>query len=193
GVGSTLFDDRYGLASRRPAKLTEMTAFPDDALDPAQCGGDLVLQLSAGNADVVMYALRDIARHTRGGMQASWRIDGFSSPARPSGTVPRNMLGFMDGIAGPDVTSQATMNQLVWVQPGAAGEPSWTAGGSYFVVRLIRMLVEFWDRVDITEQENMIGRRRVSGFPLDSTAIHAIPQYTADPTGDVIPLTAHIR
>jgi deferrochelatase/peroxidase EfeB len=55
------------------------------------------------------------------------------------------------------------------------------------------MLVEFWDRVDITEQENMIGRRRVSGFPLDSTAIHAIPQYTADPTGDVIPLTAHIR
>jgi hypothetical protein len=26
----------------------------------------------------------------------SARIDGFSSPPRPSGTVPRNMLGFMD-------------------------------------------------------------------------------------------------
>lgn len=138
GVGSTLFDDRYGLASQRPARLKPMTAFPDDALDPAQCGGDLVLQLSAGNADAVVYALRDIARHTRGGMQALWRIDGFTSPARPSGTIPRNMLGFMDGIANPDTGNRAQM-----------------------------------DRVDITEQENMIGRRRASGYPLDANSMRA--------------------
>jgi deferrochelatase/peroxidase EfeB len=193
GVGSTLFDDRYGLASQRPARLKPMTAFPDDALDPAQCGGDLVLQLSAGNTDAVVYALRDIARHTRGGMQALWRIDGFTSPARPSGTIPRNMLGFMDGIANPDTSSRAQMDRLVWIQPGTAGEPAWTAGGSYFVVRLIRMLVEFWDRVDITEQENMIGRRRASGYPLDANAIHTTPNFPADPTGAVIPLTSHIR
>jgi deferrochelatase/peroxidase EfeB len=43
GVGPTLFDDRYGLASRLPARLTPMTSFPDDDLDPAQTGGDLVL------------------------------------------------------------------------------------------------------------------------------------------------------
>jgi deferrochelatase/peroxidase EfeB len=193
GVGSTLFDDRYGLAAQLPARLTPMLPFPNDDLDPAQSGGDLVLQLSAGHADVVMHALRDIARHTRGGMQAAWRIDGFASPPRPAGTVPRNMLGFMDGISNPDVTSQAEMDSLVWIQPNTAGEPSWTAGGSYLVVRLIRMLVEFWDRVDITEQENMIGRRRVTGYPLDSASVDATPQYAQDPAGDIIPLTAHMR
>ena len=193
GVGATLFDDRYGLAARQPARLTPMRAFPNDDLDPAQTGGDLVLQLSAGNQDTVMHALRDIAKHTRGGMAVLWRIDGFSSPARPSGTVPRNMLGFMDGIANPDTTSQAEMDSLVWIQPDTAGEPAWTAGGSYFVVRLIRMFVEFWDRVDITEQENMIGRRRDTGYPLDATGIFAAPDYALDPEGEVIPLTAHMR
>ena len=106
GVGSTLFDDRYGLASRRPAHLVPMPSFPNDNLDPAQCGGDLILQLSAGSSDTVVHALRDIAKNTRGGMQANWRMDGFCSPARPSGTVPRNLLGFMDGIANPSVTSR---------------------------------------------------------------------------------------
>jgi deferrochelatase/peroxidase EfeB len=193
GVGSTLFDSRYGLAGLRPLHLTPMRSFPNDDLDPAQCGGDLVLQLSAGNPDTVLHALRDIAKNTRGGMQANWRIDGFSSPARPAGTVPRNMLGFMDGIANPSVTSAAEMDSLVWVQPGTSGEPAWTAGGSYFVVRLIRMYVEFWDRVDIEEQETMFGRRKATGFPLDANSLYATPDYAADPTGEVIPLTAHMR
>ena len=193
GVGSTLFDDRYGLTSKLPAHLTPMTSFPNDNLDPAQCGGDLILQLTAGHEDVVLHALRDIAKHTRGGMQANWRIDGFSSPARPAGTVPRNQLGFMDGIANPSVTSTPEMDALVWVQPGAPGEPDWTAGGSYFVVRLIRMFVEFWDRVDVYEQQLMFGRYRASGYPLDADGIYATPDYAADPTGEVIPLTAHMR
>jgi deferrochelatase/peroxidase EfeB len=190
GVGSTLFDDRYGLASQIPSRLTPMRSFPNDDLDPVQSDGDLILQLSAGNTDTVLHALRDIARHTRGGMQINWRIDGFRPPARPAGTVPRNLLGFMDGIANPPVSE---MNELVWIQRGTAGEPDWAAGGSYFVVRLIRMFVEFWDRVDITEQENMFGRRRATGYPLDANGLYAAPDYAADPMGAVIPLNAHMR
>jgi deferrochelatase/peroxidase EfeB len=193
GVGSTLFDDRYGLANQKPGKLTPMRTFPDDALDPAQCGGDLVVQLSAGHTDTVLHALRDITRHTRGAMQINWRMDGYTSPARPSGTVPRNHFGFMDGISNPAVTDASAMNRLVWADSSTSGEPSWTAGGSYFVVRLIRMLTEFWDRVSIAEQEQIIGRRRPSGYPLDATSIHATPNFALDPNGGAIPLTAHLR
>jgi deferrochelatase/peroxidase EfeB len=55
------------------------------------------------------------------------------------------------------------------------------------------MLVEFWDRVDINEQETMFGRRRDSGAPLDGSNEFDTPDYAADPKGDVIPLTAHMR
>ena len=106
GVGSALFDGRYGLAARKPAGLTPMTAFPDDDLDPAQCGGDLSLQLSAGSQDTVLHALRDIARYTRGGMQVQWRIDGFASPARPAGTTPRTCRA--SWTASPTRTPAAT-------------------------------------------------------------------------------------
>jgi deferrochelatase/peroxidase EfeB len=187
-VGSSLFDDRFGLADRKPLRLKQMTSFPNDSLDPAWCHGDIMLQICANHQDTVQHALRDIAKHTRGGMQLRYRMNGFKSQPRPTGT-PRNLMGFKDGIANPKPNEA---DKLIWVEADA-GEPRWATGGSYQAVRIIRMLVEFWDRVSLNEQELMFGRKRDTGAPLDGAHEMDVPHYADDPNGQIIPLTAHIR
>jgi deferrochelatase/peroxidase EfeB len=190
-VGASLFDDRYGLTARKPVQLRTMQAFEHDDLNPAECHGDLLLQMCAGHRDVLVHAFLDILAHTDGALRPRWRADAFLNPPRPSGT-PRDMLGFKDGIANPDTGDTRQMNQQVWVQPRTA-EPAWTVGGTYQVVRIVRFFVEEWNKVPVGEQERIIGRRKITGAPMYGTDESQDPVYTNDPQGKVTPLNAHIR
>lgn len=191
GVGASLFDDRYGLAPRRPRLLTPMPGFRNDDLDPATCHGDLSLQICAEHPDAVVHVIREFARQTGGKMRPRWRADGFHNPARPSG-ASRTFVGFKDGIVNPDTASSKEMDRLVWVKP-SSGEPAWAVGGCYQVLRLIRFHVESWDRVPTTTQEKIFGRRKASGAPLDGRRERDLPNFSKDPHGRSIPLNAHIR
>jgi deferrochelatase/peroxidase EfeB len=190
GFGASLFDGRYGLARRRPRGLRQMPAFPDDDLEAADCHGDVCVQLCANTEETLLHALRDLSRATRGVLGPRWKIEGFlPTPSRETG-AGRNLLGFKDGTANPDVGNDETMDRLVWT---GHEEPGWARGGTYQVIRIIRNRVEFWDRVSRSEQELMIGRDKAAGAPLGRKHELDDPEYATDPEGKRIPLDAHIR
>lgn len=194
-VGASLFDDRHGLADLRPRELVQMPFIANDRLDPARSHGDLLLTISSQHADHVIFALRQLMRRTRREMTLKWVIEGFNRRSDPTDTTtgsPRNLLGFVDGTANLQ-TDAELMDRHVWTVGGTGGEPRWTTGGSYQVVRIIRMIVEFWDRTPLAEQEALIGRRKISGAPLDGTHETDVPDFAADPDGAITPLDAHIR
>ena len=194
-VGASLFDDRFGLADRKPNELVRMPFLSNDRLDPAQTHGDLLLSLSADQPDVLLHALRQLMRRTRDNLVLHWMLDGYNRPDAapvPGRTDNRNLLGFKDGTANLDITDKGLMDELIWV--GADdGEPAWAVGGSYQAVRIIRMFVEFWDRTPLNEQQKIIGRDKASGAPLGKDRETDDPGYGDDPAGRGVPLDAHIR
>jgi len=196
-VGSSLFDERFGLARHKPRRLQQMQRHPNDALDAALCHGDLSIQFCANTADTNIHALRDIIKNTPDLLVLHWKQEGSVPPipAAPGHAAEsaRNFLGFRDGSANPDSADSTLMDRIVWVQPDG-GEPAWAVGGSYQAVRIIRNFVERWDRTPLQEQEAIMGRSKPTGAPLDGGRTeHDVPDYTRDPHGKATPLDAHIR
>jgi deferrochelatase/peroxidase EfeB len=193
-VGASLFDDRYGLADRRPSGLDKMPFLANDKLDPDRSHGDVLLTLTSAHEDINLFALRQLMRATRGTMALKWMLSGYNrrTSAQPGEAGQRNLMGFVDGTANLDEDDAELMRQFVWTAPDDT-EPAWAVGGTYHVVRVIRMFVEFWDRTRLGEQEALIGRRKVDGAPLDGETETDVPDYVSDPEGEVTPLDAHIR
>jgi deferrochelatase/peroxidase EfeB len=193
-VGASLFDERYGLAARKPKDLVAMPFLTNDKLDPSRSHGDVLVTLTSAHEDVNLFALRQLMRATRDTMALHWMLDGYNrrTEAGPGEAGVRNLMGFVDGTANLRPEQAAVLDRYVWVAAGD-GEPAWAVGGSYHVVRVIRMFVEFWDRTALHEQEALIGRRKSNGAPMGGTHETDIPDYAADPEGTVTPLDAHIR
>lgn len=193
-VGASLFDERYGLADRRPVELEPMPILANDRLDPRRTHGDVLVSIASVHEDHDLFALRQLMRATRGTMTLRWMTEGFlrRTEARPGEAGVRNLMGFVDGTANLDPTDDTVLRDFVWVAEGD-GEPAWAVGGSYQVVRIVRMLVEFWDRTRLSEQERVIGRRKADGAPLDGERETDEPDFAADPDGAITPLASHIR
>lgn len=195
GVGSSLFDGRYGLADKKPRHLQEMRDFPNDKLQKDWCDGDLSIQFCAFSPETCQSALRDILKHTAPFALIRWSIDGFLPKAEPGAIAARNLLGYRDGSGNPNVGDPKTADQVLWtgVADNSRDEPEWAKNGSYQAVRLIRHFVEFWDRTPLQEQNAIFGREKYSGAPLDGNKESDTADFAKDPEGNITPKDSHMR
>ncbi|WP_314614446.1 iron uptake transporter deferrochelatase/peroxidase subunit [Streptomyces stackebrandtii] len=195
GFGRTFFD-RTGLAARRPTGLDPLPAFSSDALDPRRSEGDLWVQIGADDALVAFHALRALQKDAGDAARVRWQMNGFnrSAGATAKPMTARNLMGQVDGTGNPKPTDP-DFDRRIFVPAGAAGAQEWMAGGSYAVVRRIRMLLDDWEKLPLDRQEKVIGRRKSDGAPLTGgTETTELDLNKFGPDGKlVIPDNAHSR
>ncbi|WP_223184224.1 Dyp-type peroxidase [Streptomyces sp. CBMA152] len=182
GVGSGLFA-RLGLHA--PEALRELPAFAGDRLRPEAGGGDVCVQVCARTPDAVGELGRALERAASGVLRPRWRQVGFLPVTRP-GETPRNLLGFKDGTANPSVAEAA---RWVWLGSGPY------RGGTYLVVRRVRLATEEFGDLPIERQERIIGRHKAGGGPLQGGPEHAEADlFAKTPQGRyLLPADAHVR
>jgi deferrochelatase/peroxidase EfeB len=198
GYGPSLFDERFGLAPKRPDALKELPGFAGDQLDPRRTGGDLCIQACANDPQVAVHAVRNLVRLGFGVVAVRWSQLGFgrTSSTSTAQATPRNMFGFKDGTNNLKAEDPEGLAEHVWVSKDdelAGG--AWMAGGSYLVARRIRMHIEVWDRTPLQEQEDVIGRDKKEGAPLGQAEEFDQPDFAKKgPDGETaIPVDAHVR
>ncbi|MFE2282724.1 iron uptake transporter deferrochelatase/peroxidase subunit [Streptomyces sp. NPDC059443] len=195
GFGHSFFD-RTGLTARRPAALDPLPDFSSDRLDAQRSNGDLWVQIGADDGLVAFHALRALQKDAGDAARLRWQMNGFNRSPGATGTpmTARNLMGQVDGTNNPK-PAEADFDKRIFVQGTVPTEHSWMVGGSYAVVRRIRMLLDHWDEQSVAQQEQVIGRTKATGAPLtggkESTPMD-LGKFGADGK-PVIPTNAHAR
>jgi deferrochelatase/peroxidase EfeB len=195
GFGPSLFDERFGLAGKRPAALAPLPALPGDgSIQSVRSNGDICVQACADDPTVAFHVIRNFARLARGTAVMKWSQLGFgrTSSTSTNQETERNLLGFKDGTRNIKEENAADFDDFVWV--GDETDQAWMKGGSYVVARRIRMLIESWDTDFLSDQEETFGRYKTSGAPLTGRTEFDTPDFEKlKGTTPVIGVNAHIR
>ncbi|WRZ69946.1 iron uptake transporter deferrochelatase/peroxidase subunit [Streptomyces sp. NBC_01257] len=194
GFGATFFT-RTGLTDHRPPALDPLPPFSADHLDARRSNGDLWVQIGADDALVAFHALRAVQKEAGSTATVRWQMNGFNrtpgATAKPM--TARNLMGQIDGTGNPK-PADGDFDRRIFVPSGDAAY-EWLAGGSYAVVRRIRMLLDDWEKLPVERQERVIGRRKADGAPLSGGT--ETTEMDLDRTGAdgklLIPDNAHAR
>ncbi|MBA6439359.1 iron uptake transporter deferrochelatase/peroxidase subunit [Streptomyces sp. GMR22] len=164
GFGRTFFG-KAGVEDQLPEALAPLPDFVSDALDLKRSNGDLWIQIAANDALVAFHALRALQREAADTARLRWQMSGFNRSPGATGhpMTTRNLMGQIDGTNNPKPTDD-DFERRIFVPE--RGEPAWMAGGSYAVVRRVRMLLDSWDHLSLERQEKVVGRRKSDGAPL---------------------------
>ncbi len=193
GFGPSLFGQAGVPVDARPEALAPLPAFDGETLDPARSDGDLGVVVAADDPVLVAHASRVLVRLAAACARLRWQHQGFN-PAR--GTLPdadtrRNLMGQVDGTNNPR-PPEPDFTARIFASDDA---PPWLRGGSYLVVRRIRMLLDDWDTMSTVDKERVVGRRLSDGAPLTGGDERTAADLGAVDAGGglIIPANAHMR
>ncbi len=154
-------------------------------------GGDLLIQICAGDALVVPVVAAALLERAGDRIRERWRqsgVRGANVPVAEGRAAPRNLFGFVDGIVGPH--TKAEQRRHLWL----AG-PARVADGTLAVLRRMELDLPRFAKLSVAEQEAVFGRRRATGVPLSGGTIASGPDLGAKtPDGRyLVPVDAHAR
>lgn len=202
GLGRSFFvddegKDRFGFASKLPEALVRIPHMTGDALEAKRSNGDICIQACADDPQVAFHAIRNLIRIAGGRAVVAWNQQGFgrTSSTSTNQVTARNLFGFKDGTNNLKVESPNLLKKHVWTSSeNSANSPAWMEGGSYLAARRIRMNIETWDRTRLREQEEIVGRTKVTGAPLSGGDEFTAPNFSEKGrSGPLIPADSHMR
>lgn len=169
----------------------DLPQFSREQIAPQARGGDLLIQLCAGDALVLPVAAAALLDQAGTRVTERWRQSAHRGPntsVAPRRTAPRNLLGFLDGIVGP--ATLAEQHSDLWLSA-----PAQVAGGTIAVIRRMELDLPQFAALSVPQQEAVFGRRRDTGVPLSGGTIATNPDLGAKtPDGRyLIPVDAHAR
>jgi deferrochelatase/peroxidase EfeB len=198
GFGPSLFrpsgTDRFGIARHRPSELQPLPPLQGESLQAGRSGGDLCVQACADDPQIAFHAVHMLSRIANGTAVLRWAQAGFgrTSSTSRSQQTPRNLMGFKDGTDNIRAEDTSAMTEYVWVHRGDG--PTWMVGGSYLIVRRIKILFDVWDATSLEGQQRVIGRDKLTGAPLGEREEYDPVDLNATSDGELlIPENAHIR
>ena len=177
GFGPRVLREVIGDAGRTGGvpDLDELPDFPGDRLQDGWAQTDVVAQVCCDDPMTLAHARRMLLKDARGFAQVRWIQEGFRTArgTTPDGTTMRNLFGQVDGTVNLDPATD-DFADLVWGE-----QPPAFDGGTFLVVRRLRMDMEGWDRVDRVGREEVVGRRLDTGAPLTGDTEFDEPDFEA--------------
>ena len=116
--------------------------------------GDILFHIRSTRMDLCFELATQIMSWLGGAVSTADEVHGFNY------FDDRDLIGFVDGTENP--VDQAAINAAIIAEEDAA-----FAGGSYAIVQKYLHDLKRWNKVPVAEQENIIGRYKLSDIELD--------------------------
>ncbi|CAG6397630.1 Dyp-type peroxidase [Streptomyces cocklensis] len=167
-VGSDAWDRL--VPGPRPAELHPFKELRGSRHTAPATPGDLLFHIRATRQDLCFSLATEIMARLRGSVGVADEVQGFAYLDQ------RDLLGFVDGTENP-VGPEAADAVLV------GAEDAEQAGGSYVIVQKYLHDLDAWNGLTVEQQEQIIGRRKLSNVETGTPGSHVDLNTITDPDG----------